>query len=81
MAFFTQTSDTPPSHSISNADIITRNFKISSEYNYTTKSIEEILENVPKSYRKHAHLLMKRLFRKAVLDRNLGRVWNREYKW
>jgi len=33
------------------------------------KSIEEILESVPKSYHKHAHLLMKHLFRKAVPDR------------
>jgi len=32
------------------------------------KSIEEILESVPKSYHKHANLLMKYLFRK-VLDR------------
>jgi len=29
----------------------------------------EILESVPKSYRKHAHLLMKHLLRKAVPDR------------
>jgi len=33
------------------------------------KSIEEILESVPKFYHKHAHLLMKHLFRKAVPDR------------
>ena len=33
------------------------------------KNIEEILESVPKSYRKHAHLLMKHLLRKAVPDR------------
>jgi len=56
----------PPSCSISNTDIITKNFEISSEPNHTMKSIEEILESVPKSY--HAHLLMKHLFRK-VLDR------------
>jgi len=67
VAFFTQTSDIPsPSYSISNTDIITKNFEISSEPNHTMKSIEEILESVPKSY--HAHLLMKHLFRK-VLDR------------
>jgi len=40
------------------------------------KSIEEILESVPKSYRKHAHLLMKYLLRKAVPDRI---SWNRDY--
>ena len=34
-----------------------------------SKSIEEILENIPKSYRKYAHLLMKHLFRKAMPDR------------
>ena len=33
------------------------------------KSIEEIVESVLKSYRKHAHLLMKLLFQKVVLDR------------
>ena len=33
------------------------------------KSIKEIVESVPKSYRKHAHLLMKHLFQKAVPDR------------
>ena len=33
------------------------------------KSIEEIVECVPKSYRKYAHLLMKHLFRKVVPDR------------
>ena len=33
------------------------------------KSIEEIMENIQKSYCKHAHLLMKHLFRKAVPDR------------
>jgi len=42
-----------------------RNF----EHNHMMKSIEEILESVPKSYSKHAHLLMKHLFQKAVLDR------------
>jgi len=71
MTFFpdlTQTSDIPsPSH-FSNIDIITKNFEISSEHNYAMKSIKEILESVPKSYHKHAHLL-KHLFRKAVPDR------------
>jgi len=61
----TQTSDIPPSHFINNTDIITKNFEISSEHNHTMKSIEEILESVLKSYRKHAHLLIKHLFRKA----------------
>ena len=73
----TQTSDIPPpSHSISNTDIIAKKFKISSEHNYIIKSIEEILESVPKSYRKHTHLLMKYLLRKAVPDRI---SWNRDY--
>ena len=40
-----------------------------SEHNHTMKSIEEILESVLKSYRKHAHLLIKHLVRKAVTDR------------
>jgi len=66
----TQTSDIPsPSHSINNTDIITKNFEISSEHNHTMKSIEEILKSVPKSYRKHPHLLMKHLFQKAVPDK------------
>ena len=66
----TQTSDIPPPlHSISNTNITAKNFEISSEHNHTMKSIEEILESVPKSYRKHAHLLMKHLLRKAVPDR------------
>jgi len=46
-----------------------KNFEISNEHNHTMKRIEEILESVPKSYYKHAHLLMKYLFRKAVPDR------------
>jgi len=33
------------------------------------KSIEEIMKSIPKSYCKHAHLLMKRLFRKVMPDR------------
>ena len=66
----TQTSDIPPPlHSISNTNITAKNFEISSEHNHTMKSIEEILESVPKSYRKHAHLLMKHLLQKAVPDR------------
>jgi len=39
-----------------------KNFETSSEHNHTMKSIEEILKGVLKSYRKHAHLLMKHLF-------------------
>ena len=71
----TQTFDISPlSLSLSNTDIITKNFEISSEHNHTMKSIEEILESVPKSYSRksyyiHAHLLMKHLFRKIVPDR------------
>ena len=74
-----QISDIPPAHSISNANIIMKNFKISSEHNnaknnhaknnHAMKSIEEIVKNVSKSYHKHAHLLMKHLFRKVVPDR------------
>jgi len=65
----TQTFDISPlSLSLSNTDIITKNFEISSEHNHTMKS-EEILESVPKSYHKHANLLMKYLFRKAMSDR------------
>ena len=60
----------PPSHSINNTDIITKNFEISSKHNHTMKRFtEKILESIPKSYRKHAYLLMKHLFRKAVPDR------------
>ena len=33
------------------------------------KNIKEIMESESKSYRKHAHLPMKLLFRKAVPDR------------
>jgi len=67
----TQISNIPSAlHSISNTDIITKNFEISSENNHTMKCIEEILESIiSKSYRKHAHFLMKHLFRKAVPDR------------
>ncbi|KYN11437.1 hypothetical protein ALC57_16405 [Trachymyrmex cornetzi] len=70
----TQTSDIPSAHSVSNTGIITKNFEISSEHNHAKnnhamKSIEEIVESVPKSYRKHAHLLMKHLIRNAVPDR------------
>ncbi|KYN41686.1 hypothetical protein ALC56_03906 [Trachymyrmex septentrionalis] len=66
----TQTSDIPsPLHSNSNTDITAKNFEISSEHNHMMKSIEEILERVPKSYRKHAHLLMKHLLQKAVPDK------------
>jgi len=46
MVFFTisQTSNIlPPSHSINNTDIITKNFEISKEHNHTMKSIEEIV--------------------------------------
>jgi len=45
-AFFTisQTSDIPPPYSISNANIIMKNFEISSEHNHAIKSIEEIVE-------------------------------------
>ena len=64
-----QTFDISPSLSLNNTDIITKNFEISSEHNHTMKSIEEILESLPKSYHKHAHLLMKYLFRKAMPDR------------
>ncbi|KYN27902.1 hypothetical protein ALC57_02693 [Trachymyrmex cornetzi] len=51
----TQTSDIPPAHSISNTGIITKNFEISSDHNHAKnnhamKSIEEIVESVPKSY-------------------------------
>ncbi|KYQ47383.1 hypothetical protein ALC60_13594 [Trachymyrmex zeteki] len=68
----TQTSDIPSSHSISNANI-TKNFGISSEHNHGMKSIEKIVESVPKSYRKHARLLLKHLLQKAVP----GRInWN-----
>ena len=73
-----------PSHSISNTDIITKNFEISSKHNHTMKRLtEKILESIPKSYRKHTHLLMKYLFRKAVpiyiyiyriIDRNIDRI-------
>ena len=66
----TRTSDIPPpSHSNSNTDITVKNFEISSEHNHMMKSIEEIMESVPKSYRKHAHLLMKHLLRKALSDK------------
>jgi len=66
MTFFTQTSDIPPpSHSNSNTDVTAKNFEISNEHNHMMKSIEEILKSVPKSYRKHAHLLIKHLLRKA----------------
>ena len=68
----TQSSDIqPPSHSNSNTDIqiTAKNFEISSELNHMMKSIKEILESVPKSYRKHAHLLMKHLLRKALSDK------------
>jgi len=46
---------------------VTKNFEISSEHNHTRnnnaiKSIEEIMESVSKSYRKHTHLLMKFIF-------------------
>ena len=61
----TQTSDISPPHIPLITQILLR--KISRDH--TMKSIEEILESVPKSYRKHAHLLMKHLFRKAVPDR------------
>jgi len=73
MAFFIISHKYPPSHSINNTDIITKNFEIISEHNRTMKSIEEILESVSKSYRKHAHLL-KYLFRKAVPDRISSRT-------
>ncbi|KYN14480.1 hypothetical protein ALC57_13316 [Trachymyrmex cornetzi] len=51
----TQTFDIPPAHSISNTGIITKNFEISSDHNHAKnnhamKSIEEIVESVPKSY-------------------------------
>ncbi|KYN14459.1 hypothetical protein ALC57_13346 [Trachymyrmex cornetzi] len=70
----TQTSDIPSAHSVSNTGNITKNFDISSKHNheknnYTMKSLEEIVESVPKSYRKHAHLMMKHLIRNAVPDR------------
>ena len=67
----TRTSDIPaPSHSnSSNADITVKNFEISSEHNRMMKSIEEIMESVPKSYRNHAHLLLKHLLRKAPPDK------------
>ena len=64
MVFFTIST-----YSISNTDIIMKNFETSREHNHMMKSIEEILKSVLKSYRKHAHLLMKHLFRKAVPDR------------
>jgi len=63
----TQTSNVLTPHSITSANMITKNFEISSEHNHAMKSIEEIVEIVPKSYRKH--LLMKHLFRKAVPNR------------
>ncbi|EGI60073.1 hypothetical protein G5I_11707 [Acromyrmex echinatior] len=51
----TQTTDIPPAHSIGNTGIITKNFEISSEHNdarnkHAMKSIEGIVESVPKSY-------------------------------
>jgi len=77
----TQISHIPPSHSINNRYYYEkfRNFEISSEHNHTMKSIEEILESVPKSYSRksyyiHAHLLMKYLFRKAVPNRISSRT-------
>ncbi|KYN23249.1 hypothetical protein ALC57_04338 [Trachymyrmex cornetzi] len=70
-----QTSDIPPAHSTSNTDIITKNFENSNEHNHAKnnhamKSIEKIVKSVPKSYRKHAHLLMKHLIRNTMPDRN-----------
>ena len=54
--------------------IIMKNFEISSEHNHARnnhaiKSIKEIVKSVSKFYRKHAYLLMKLLFQKAVPDR------------
>jgi len=54
--------------------LLQKNFEISSEHNHARnnhaiKSIKEIMENGLKSYRKHAHLLMKLLFRKVVPNR------------